>query len=66
MMSPMIDEVARLLAVAEDGDRLASQQLAQEYSQYPLVRVANAWPGPYTLYMRKDVTLSLEARVTRR
>ena len=35
-----VDEVAGLLAVAEDGDRLAAQQVAGEDAEHALIRVA--------------------------
>ena len=35
-----VDEVARLLAVAEDGDRLAAQQVAREDPEHALIRIA--------------------------
>ena len=40
------DEVARLLAVAEDGDRLATQEVARENAQHTLIRIAEGLARP--------------------
>ena len=40
------DEVARLLAVAEDGDRLAAQHVAREDAEHALIGIVIGLPGP--------------------